>query len=142
MRWRQLTAYKTALFHLLPRSSPAFIASHGHLLSVPCHTSLNTLFGLLHLTFLFLKSVAMDPNLNSQPKDQPDELPPSAKLQAGYIRYIRIKPEEGPDGEICFETAFAGRSLEVTITSITIQRNYTTPRSRMRGAMPRLGILS
>lgn len=46
----------------------------------------------------------MDPNLNSQPKDQPDELRPSAKLQAGYIRYIRIKPEEGPDGEICFET--------------------------------------
>lgn len=31
-------------------------------------------------------------------------MPPSAKLQAGYIRYVRIKPEEGPDGEVCLET--------------------------------------
>lgn len=42
----------------------------------------------------------MDPNLDSEPKDQPDELPPSAKLQAGYVRYVRIKPEEGPDEEV------------------------------------------
>lgn len=46
----------------------------------------------------------MDPNLDSESKDQPDELQPSAKLQAGYVRYVRIKPEEGPDGEICLET--------------------------------------
>ena len=56
--------------------------------------------GLPQLTNPFVKSVAMDPNLDSEPKARPDELPPSAKFQAGYVRYVRIKPEEGLDGEI------------------------------------------
>lgn len=30
--------------------------------------------------------------------------PPGAKLQAGYIRHIRIASEEGSTGEMCFET--------------------------------------
>jgi hypothetical protein len=46
----------------------------------------------------------MHSNLDYGPAHQPDELPPSAKLQAGYVRYVRIKPEEGPEGEICLET--------------------------------------
>ncbi|GAB7333713.1 hypothetical protein MBLNU13_g05251t2 [Cladosporium sp. NU13] len=37
-------------------------------------------------------------------KNQPDELPPGAKLQAGYVRYVRIRPEQGPDGEVGLET--------------------------------------
>jgi hypothetical protein len=36
---------------------------------------------------------------------EPDELPHDAKLQAGYIRYIRILPTESPDGELRFETS-------------------------------------
>jgi hypothetical protein len=35
---------------------------------------------------------------------KPDYLSPHAKLEAGYIRYIRILPTKGPDGEIRFET--------------------------------------
>jgi hypothetical protein len=46
----------------------------------------------------------MYPNLEHGTGHQPDELPSSAKLQAGYVRYLRIKPAEGPSGEICLET--------------------------------------
>jgi len=49
-------------------------------------------------------------NLDYGTAHQPDELPPSAKLQAGYVRYIRFVSEEGPNGEICFETCIR-RSL-------------------------------
>jgi hypothetical protein len=47
---------------------------------------------------------AMRPNLDSATASTTRYLPPDAKLQAGYIRYIRILPTEGPEGEICFET--------------------------------------
>jgi hypothetical protein len=46
----------------------------------------------------------MRPNLDSESGPEPDELPHDAKLQAGYIRYIRILPTKGPSEELCFET--------------------------------------
>jgi hypothetical protein len=46
----------------------------------------------------------MRPNLDAESGSKPDELPRDAKLEAGYIRYIRMLPTEGPEGEICFET--------------------------------------
>jgi hypothetical protein len=46
----------------------------------------------------------MRSNLDTESGSKPDELPNDAKLEAGYIRYIRILPTEGPKGEICFET--------------------------------------
>jgi hypothetical protein len=46
----------------------------------------------------------MRPTFDPASESKPDELPSDAKLQAGYIRYIRILPTEGPNGEICFET--------------------------------------
>jgi hypothetical protein len=53
---------------------------------------------------------AMRPTLDPASESKPDELPSDAKLQAGYIRYIRILPTEGPKGEVCFETCIR-RSL-------------------------------
>jgi hypothetical protein len=52
----------------------------------------------------------MRPTLDPASESKPDELPSDAKLQAGYIRYIRILPTEGPKGEVCFETCIR-RSL-------------------------------
>jgi len=46
----------------------------------------------------------MRPNIDSVSGHKPDFLPPDAKLEAGYIRYIRSLPGIGPGGEICFET--------------------------------------
>ena len=47
---------------------------------------------------------AMRPNLHAESGSKPDEFPRDAKLEAGYIRCIRMLPTEGPEGEICFET--------------------------------------
>jgi hypothetical protein len=52
----------------------------------------------------------MRPTLDSESGLKPDELPHDAKLQAGYIRYIRILPTKGPNEELCFETCIR-RSL-------------------------------
>lgn len=46
----------------------------------------------------------MRTNLDSGSGHEPDYLPPDAKLEAGYIRYIRLLPKERIDGEIYFET--------------------------------------
>jgi hypothetical protein len=46
----------------------------------------------------------MRPNLHPESELKPEYLPPDAKLEAGYIRYIRILPTEGPYGAICSET--------------------------------------
>jgi hypothetical protein len=46
----------------------------------------------------------MHPTLDPNSKSKPDELARDAELQAGYIRYIRILPTEGPNEEICLET--------------------------------------
>ena len=47
----------------------------------------------------------MRPNVNCELRPtKPDVLPPDTKLEPGYIRYIRILPAEGPNGEICFQT--------------------------------------
>jgi hypothetical protein len=47
---------------------------------------------------------AMRPHLDSEPGLKPDELPPVAKLEAGYIRYIRMLLTPRLDGEVSFET--------------------------------------
>ena len=52
----------------------------------------------------------MHPTIDPDSESKPDELPSDAKLQAGYIRYIRILTTEGPKGEICLETCIR-RSL-------------------------------
>jgi hypothetical protein len=49
-------------------------------------------------------AAAMRPNLDPESELKPEYLPPDAKLEAGYIRYIRILPMEEPHGAICFET--------------------------------------
>jgi hypothetical protein len=48
----------------------------------------------------------MRPNADSDSarEDKPDFLPPDPKLEAGYIRYIRMLPTQGPYGEIRLET--------------------------------------
>jgi hypothetical protein len=46
----------------------------------------------------------MRPNVDAESGPKPDELPHDAELEAGYIRYIRILPTKGPNGELCFET--------------------------------------
>jgi hypothetical protein len=40
----------------------------------------------------------MRPNLDPESELKPEYLPPDAKLEAGYIRYIRILPTEEPHG--------------------------------------------
>jgi len=47
---------------------------------------------------------AMRPSPDSAFGLKPDELPNDSRLEAGYIRYIRILPTEGPNGGICSET--------------------------------------
>jgi len=54
----------------------------------------------------------MRPNLDSESRLQPDELPRDAKLEAGYIRYIRMLLPEGPNGEIRLETCIRRVQLE------------------------------
>jgi hypothetical protein len=46
----------------------------------------------------------MRPNLDPESKLKPLTLPPGSELEVGYIRYVRILPTEGPNGEICLET--------------------------------------
>jgi hypothetical protein len=46
----------------------------------------------------------MRPIVDAESGPKPDELPHNAELEAGYIRYIRILPTKGPNGELCFET--------------------------------------
>lgn len=85
--------------------------------------------GLPQLTYLFSQSVVMDPNPDFESKDQPDELPPSAKLQAGYVRYVRIKPEERPDGQICLETCIRrSRSRGFYYIAVSYAWGDATPR--------------
>jgi hypothetical protein len=54
--------------------------------------------------------VAMDPNLDLDPETQPGELPHTTKLQAGYVRYIRIINEEVLRERFASRHAFAGRN--------------------------------
>jgi hypothetical protein len=80
-------------------------------------------------------NVAMDPNLDLDPETQSDELLPTAKLQAGYVRYIRIINEEGPEGEICFETCICrSQSDHYDGDDSPQSRSHSfTPRSLMHG---------
>ena len=60
-------------------------------------------------------STAMRPHADSDsaaPEPKPDELPRDAKLEAGYIRYIRILPTESSNGEVCLETCIRRSRLD------------------------------
>jgi hypothetical protein len=52
-------------------------------------------------TTLIPSAIRLNPDSESGSKSV--HLRPNAKLKAGYIRYIRILPTTGSNGEICFE---------------------------------------
>jgi hypothetical protein len=54
----------------------------------------------------------MRPTLDTESESKPDYLPPDAKLQAGYIRYIRLLPTKDCFGEIRLETCIRRSRLD------------------------------